>query len=92
MLAACSPSARSYFETMNTLQYAVRAKLIQCNPKANLDGEAEAVRALHASTGALCHPSCSLQSPAYPLRPRRIGSLDRSDPPHSRTAGALRAH
>ena len=38
MLAAVSPSSRSYFETMNTLQYAVRAKLIQCNPKANLDG------------------------------------------------------
>jgi len=41
MLAAMSPSTRSYFETMNTLQYAVRAKLIQCNPKANLDGGEE---------------------------------------------------
>ena len=38
MLAAMSPSARSYFETMNTLNYAVRAKLIQCNPKSNMDG------------------------------------------------------
>lgn len=28
MLAACSPSTRSYFETMNTLQYAVSAQTI----------------------------------------------------------------
>lgn len=34
MLAACSPSHRSYFETLNTLQYAARTKLIICNPKA----------------------------------------------------------
>jgi len=34
MLAACSPSHRSYFETLNTMQYAARTKLIVCNPKA----------------------------------------------------------
>ena len=33
MLAACSPSPKSYFETLSTLQYAARAKLIICNPK-----------------------------------------------------------
>ena len=33
MLAACSPSSRSYFETLSTMQYAARAKLIVCNPK-----------------------------------------------------------
>ena len=33
MLAACSPSARSYYETISTMQYAARAKLIVCNPK-----------------------------------------------------------
>ena len=37
MLAACSPSSRSYFETSSTLQYAVRAKNIVTNPKANYD-------------------------------------------------------
>ena len=37
MLAACSPSIRSYFETLSTLQYAVRAKMIVTNPKANYD-------------------------------------------------------
>ena len=38
MLAAASPSARSYFETLSTLQYAARAKLIVCDPKANIVG------------------------------------------------------
>ena len=38
MLAAASPSARSYFETLSTLQYAARAKLIVCDPKANVVG------------------------------------------------------
>lgn len=38
MLAAISPSSRSYFETLNTLQYAARAKLIVTNPKANMEG------------------------------------------------------
>ena len=37
MLATCSPSTRSYFETSSTLQYAVRAKMIITNPKANYD-------------------------------------------------------
>ena len=36
-----SPSIRSYFETTSTLQYAVRAKLIQCNPQANYDNHDE---------------------------------------------------
>ncbi|MEC8122219.1 MAG: hypothetical protein VX113_09900, partial [Pseudomonadota bacterium] len=47
MLAAISPSPRSYFETLNTMQYAARAKLIICNPKVHkqqqeLKQEAEA--------------------------------------------------
>ena len=42
MLATCSPSTRSYFESTSTLQYAVRAKLIHCNPKANYGDEHEA--------------------------------------------------
>ena len=37
MLAACSPSTRSYFETVSTLQYAVRAKMIKTQPKTNYD-------------------------------------------------------
>ena len=37
MLATASPSSRSYFETSSTLQYAVRAKMIVTNPKANYD-------------------------------------------------------
>ena len=37
MLATCSPSSKSYFETSSTLQYAVRAKMIVTNPKANYD-------------------------------------------------------
>jgi hypothetical protein len=54
MLAACSPSARSYFETMNTLQYAARAKLIVCDPKANIKGgkEDEAAEAARAADDA----------------------------------------
>lgn len=38
MLAAASPSSRSYFETLSTLQYAARAKLIVCEPKQNIEG------------------------------------------------------
>ena len=49
---ATSPSSRSYFETLNTLQYAARAKLIVTNPKANMEGgpDAEQLRqaAIHA--------------------------------------------
>ena len=42
MLAACSPAPRNYFETLSTLQYAVRAKMIQLKPKANYDVDKEA--------------------------------------------------
>ncbi len=38
MLATLSPNIRSYFETLSTCQYAARAKLIACNPKANYEG------------------------------------------------------
>jgi len=41
MLATASPSSRSYFETSSTLQYAVRAKMIVTNPKANYDIDKE---------------------------------------------------
>jgi len=41
MLAAASPSARSYFETLSTLQYAARTKLIMCDPRANVNGGIE---------------------------------------------------
>jgi len=41
MLAAASQSARSYFETLSTLQYAARTKLIVCDPRANVNGGIE---------------------------------------------------
>ena len=51
MLAACSPSTRSYFETSSTLQYAVRAKMIVTNPKANYDVEDTIEEAAEESKG-----------------------------------------
>ena len=58
MLAACSPSIRSYFETLNTLQYAARTKLIVCDPKLNMHGGEEILSeaekaALEAAEAAL---------------------------------------
>ena len=41
MIAAASPSSKSYFETLSTLQYAARAKLIVCDPRANVKGGEE---------------------------------------------------
>ena len=59
MLAACSPSIRSYFETLSTLQYAVRAKMIVTNPKAQYDvteeTEEEAVEAMQSRGAPVFH-------------------------------------
>ena len=91
MLAACSPSTRSYFETQSTLQYAVRAKMIQTNPKASYDIEPEgpedrAAKAAEAAkhVGPEFHylpRYVRLQGGSQSARPRIVG--DPSAIPHS---------
>jgi hypothetical protein len=73
MLAACSPSIRSYFETLSTLQYAVRAKMIVTNPKANYDID-------HAAEVTEAEAAPVKRSPEFYYLPRFVRDYEKHHP------------